>query len=538
MALCSRTKVKLPDKGIIIRGSGKHRYVYKVLSTFRNENGQPTNTRKAIGKLDEKGEMLIPNDTYWEFYGDIASVSDLVISDSAPSFDSVRSIGATFLIGRIFESLGVTNIIKNTFGNSRASLIMNICAYMVCRGNVFEYVADWSDEYTFKEPPLTSPVTSSLFASITYEERMAFFRAWASLQADNEHFVYDVTSFSSYATGIAETEWGYNRDKEKLPQINFGCYLGQKSGLPVFYVTYPGSIVDKSHLIYMMAYNETLGISKVCFIMDRGFCTTDNVKYMHASQLSYIMGVEIRHKAAREAVDEVRDDILSMRHLVKAGIYARTVYSRFYGSTSTMHIFFDPGMAECQRRDLYRTVEVEEEKLCQLEQLTKKEAKRYLNHFIIDLGKDGTFKYERNYEKIDEAAKDCGFFCLLSNTDTESSEVLDLFRRKDSIEKSFDDLKNHIDMKRLRTHSSNTTEGKMFCAFIALIAALEMAKKLSLYRKEKSMSKAALISELEKIKVVFMNNGRRLMNPITKTQRTILEYCGLSENDLKSYVNN
>ena len=314
--------------------------------------------------------------------------------------------------------------------------------------------------------------------------------------------------------------------------------MGQKSGLPLFYVTYPGSIVDKSHLVYMMAYNETLGIGKVCFIMDRGFCMTDNVKYMHASHLSYIMGVDISHKTTRAAIEEVRNDILSMRHLVKAGIYARSIHSRFYGSTSTMHIFFDPGMGECQRRDLYRTVEAEEERLCQLEQLTKKEAKRYLNHFTINLAENGTFKYERNYKKIDDAAKNCGFFCLLSNTDIGSSEILDVYRRKDSIEKSFDDLKNHIDMKRLRTHYSNTTEGKMFCAFIALIAALEMGKKLSVYKKEKSMSKAAIITELEKIKVVFMNDGRHLMNPVTKTQRTILENCGFSEVDLKSYVNN
>jgi len=161
-----------------------------------------------------------------------------------------------------------------------------------------------------------------------------------------------------------------------------------------------------------------------------------------------------------------------------------------------------------------------------------------INHFTIDHAKDGTFKYERNYKKIDDAAKNCGFFCLLTNTDIGSSEVLDLFRRKDSIEKSFDNLKNHIDMKRLRTHYSNTTEGKMFCAFIVLIAALEMAKKLSVYKKEKSMSKVALISELEKIKVVFMNDGKRLMNPLTKTQRTILANCGFYEDDLKSYVNN
>ena len=537
MSLCSKIKVPLPDNGITVRGTGKYRYVYKVLSTFRNEAGQPDNTRRSIGKLDEKNEMLIPNDTYWEFYGDSHSASDLLISGSEPLFEGVRSIGASFLVRRILESLGIPDILKEVFGGNRASSIIAASTHMVCRGNVFEYVADWCEGYTIKGTKLTSQGASTLFASIAYEERMAFFRAWVKRQPDSEHYAYDVTSFSSYATGIAETEWGYNRDKEKLPQINFGCYLGQESGLPVFYVTYPGSIVDKSHMRYMMAYNETLGIGQVCFIMDRGFCKTDNIKYMHTSRLSYIIGVEAWHKTIRTAINEVRDDILSMRHLVKTGIYARSIHSRFYGATSTLHVFYDPSMAESQRRDLYRTVEVDDEKLCQLEQLTKKEAKRYRNYFVINLAADGTFTYERDYGKIDDAAKSCGFFCLLTNTEDGSAEVLDIYRRKDSIEKSFDDLKNHIDMKRLRTHSSNTTDGKMFCAFISLIVNLEMENMLAAYKAEKSMSKAALISELEKIKIVFLNDGKRLMNPITKTQRTIFEHCGVSEDDLKAFVN-
>jgi transposase len=536
MALCSKTKVPLPDSGLIIRRSGKYQYVYKVLSTYRAENGQPTNTRRAIGKLDTDSGMLIPNDAYWEYYGEESIITEATESELTPSFESVHSVGASFLVARVLESLGITGILKSVFGKVKAMAILTAVIYMVCRGNVFEHVGDWCDEYTLQDSPLTSPGASTLFSSIAFGERMAFFRAWVALQADNEYFAYDVTSFSSYAAGIMDTEWGYNRDKEKLPQINLGCYMGQKSGLPVFYVTYPGSIVDKSHLQYMMSYNETLGIKNVCFVMDKGFCTTSNIQYMHSSGRLYVVGAETGHKATGNAINEVRDSIVSMRYQVAAGIYARSVRSRFFGCISTMHIYFSPELAERQRRDLYRTVEIEEEKLRQLEQLTKKEAKRYQSHFNIEIGKEGTFKFERNYDKIDNAAKNCGYFCILTNTDATSAETLTTYRNKDTIEKGFDDLKNHIDMKRMRTHSSKTTDGKMFCAFVALIAVLEMNNRLSSFMKEKSMSKDSLIYELEKIKTVFMSDGKRLMNPITKTQRTIFEACGLTEEDLKLYV--
>jgi transposase len=534
----------MPDDGIIIRRSGKYRYVYKVIDTFRNEKGQPTNTRVSIGRSDEESGMLIPNDKYWELYGETFPASNetelypTLSPLPAAGFESVHSIGATFLIGRILDSLGIAEILQNKFGQVRASCISTAVAYMACRGNVFERVSDWCEGYTLHEPPLSSPSASSLFSSITFSERMDFFRNWVSLQPEDEYYAYDVTSFSSYATGISDLEWGYNRDKEKVPQINLGCYLGQKSGLPAFYVTYPGSIVDKAHLPYMMAYNETLGINNVCFIGDRGFCTTANINFMHASRLLYLIGVEVGHKTVCAAIDKVRDDIVSVRNTVKLGVYARSVHGRFYGETSIMHVYYDPNIAERQRQDLYRRVEVQDETLRQLEQLTKKQAKYYRPYFDIKLEENGSFTYEQNHDKIDVAARNCGFYCLLTNAKFSSSEALDIYRRKDTIEKGFDDIKNYIGMKRLHTHSSSTTDGKMFCSFIALIAAIEMANKLSEFMKKKSMSKEAVISELEKIRVVIMSDGRRLMNPLTKTQRTIFETFGLSQDDLINYINN
>lgn len=57
----------------------------------------------------------------------------------------------------------------------------------------------------------------------------------------DEYVAYDVTSISSYSKNISELEWGYNRDKERLPQINMGMYYGEESRLPLYYRIYPGS---------------------------------------------------------------------------------------------------------------------------------------------------------------------------------------------------------------------------------------------------------------------------------------------------------
>ena len=528
----SQTKVPLPLSGIITRKSGKYPYVYKVIDSYRTESGQPTNKRISIGKLDIATGLLIPNETYWLHYGE--SINQEVLADI--SYRSVRAIGATFLVKSILDRHGVTALLEEVFGQSKAKHVLTAAIYMTCRGNIFERVSDWCEGYTFDESSLTSSTATRLFSSISYDERLQFFRGWVPMHSKQEYLVYDVTSFSTYATAISDAEWGYNRDKESLQQINLGCYLTQDSGVPLFYVTYPGSITDSTHLEYMMEYNDTLGIDDACFVMDLGFCKTHNINYMHARRKKYICKADTGIIAIATAIKSVRNKIVSMENLTSQGVYATSIRSRFYGETTNLHIYFDESSVDAQKKSLYRTVNTEDEKLSKLEQLTKKEAKKYGRYFDIDLNENGNFTYAKNYKKIDELAQNCGYFCLMTNTAINNDNSLKIYRRKDVVEKSFDELKNYIDMKRMRTHNSDSTEGKMFCAFISLIAVSKLSSMLSDFMKKKGMSKDGLISEMEKIKIITLNDGVRLMNPITKTQRTILEACGLSADDIKDSV--
>jgi transposase len=144
---------------------------------------------------------------------------------------------------------------------------------------------------------------------------MGFFRSWASKRHQKDRYLaYGVASFSTCAKDIIDREWGRDRDGDRLPQINLGCLLSESSGLPAFYATYPGSILDKSHLPYMTACNDDLGISEDGFVLDRGFCSTGNVKHTAKMGWKFILGVEKRHKATRVAMDFARKTIFQTRN--------------------------------------------------------------------------------------------------------------------------------------------------------------------------------------------------------------------------------
>jgi transposase len=248
------------------------------------------------------------------------------------------------------------------------------------------------------------------------------------------------------------------------------------------------------------------------------------------------MAVPTRYKTTLDTIELARDGIISARNFVADNVFAVSKKGFFYGTASVMNVYYSSELADNKRKDLFRSIEAQEETLKQLKCVSDREIKKYRAYFSIKINEDRSITFKRNFDKIDEAIKNLGFFCLLTNTDLNASEVLDKYRRKDVIEKGFDDVKNHIDMKRLRTHNSKTTDGKLFCCFIALIIVSEIGIKLKDLMKKQGLSKNSVIREMEKIRVVIGAGGKRLMNPFTKLQRKILEPFGLGEEDVKTFL--
>jgi transposase len=529
----------MPEKGVIRRQTGRPD-VFKVTQTFRN-NGKPDNKRKCIGQYDAESGMLIPNNAYYEFYaqpeGKLAAkykVSQL------PDEHSIANPGAVWFVNEIFDTLRITGILDNVFGEAVATRIILTATYMVRRGNVMEYSADWCEQHVLGDEFISSQSTSRLFAGIDFMKQMAFFRQWITLRAQSEYFAYDVTSFSSYAKGIENLEWGYNRDKERLPQINMALYVGQTSQLPVFYLTYQGSIVDKSHLRYMMAFNDELGITGVSFVLDCAFCNTVNLEYMREKDYVYIVAVEIRHKATRAAIEEIKADINSLEYYISENTRGKSVKGIFYGVDATMHVYYDRSRHERDDNTLIHTVENAESELKQRilgqTKLGSKEIKKYTKYFDLELNGDIPTGFKRNFDKLNALAKIHGFFCLLSNSDLGAGEVLSIYRNKDSIEKAFDEVKNYVDMKRLHTHNTDTTKGKLFCAFIALIAAMHMQNKLAVLMDKKNLTKENIILELDKITAVQFGETSRQYAPLSKLQKDILKEFSLTEDTFAKFL--
>ena len=532
MALNRNHQVPLPERGIIKYKNKNTTYVYYITRIYRNEKGKPTNDRVSIGKIDEETGMLIPNKNYYEIYA--SSDSQL----RQPEIESIKSCGITYAIDGILNELGLVEIMKKKFPKY-ADKIIALAEYMLCEGNVMSYYEDWYDEvYPHGNIKLSSGDISRIFQAIDYKSRMDFFRTWIYARDPSEYIAYDVTSVSSYAKGIEALEWGYNRDKESLPQLNFAMYYGQESMLPLYYCVYPGSVPDKTHLEYMLRDNELIGCKGIKYVLDRGFFTVDNLRFMTEAGVRFIISVPNSSLFARELVDKYRNQIVnhSECRLGKNLPYAKAVIREDFGMRVKAHIYYNPAKAAAEEEILFDDLERCEHALSEMSEPPARSL-HYDRYFKINRTKEGGVGFIRDTEKINAIISRLGFFIIVE-TDFEASslEVLMTYRQRDVVEKSFDDLKNELDMKRLHCHSDETTEGKMFVALFALILRSCMQNRLRAYLTESGLTFSSVWKELRKMKYVHTRDGKKLLSPITKRQREILNACSLSTDNLPAWL--
>lgn len=219
-------------------------------------------------------------------------------------------------------------------------------------------------------------------------------------------------------------------------------------------------------------------------------------------------------------------------------MYCKKVEVNFYGFRMNAHIYYNQQKASDSATAFYEKLKSMEKDLAKMEVLPPK-GSCYYDYFAIS-NEQGEIHFEKRKEEIKKALSRCGFFIILETVFRKTSEeVLSVYRNRDTIEKCFDDLKNELDLDRLRCSKEETTAGKMFAAFVSLILLSQLRKKLGRFCFEKRLTMKKILLELDKIKIAYDPNKPkqyRMMNPITKSQREILETPEMSEDIFRKLV--
>lgn len=501
-------------------------YAYSVESYWDKEKKAPRNKQVCLGRVDPQTKEIIPSKRRKKIVERAAVAPGVAVTS--------RVAGPFLLLEKLTQAHGIDVLLKRCFPEDY-QFILSLVYYVVHKGGALSRAESWSNSclHPFGDV-IASQRISELLARLSEDERQRFLSLWLEHVQENDWLCYDITSVSSYARHNEYTHFGYNRDGDSLEQINLAMLFGQKSRLPAHYRRLPGNISDVSTLKTTAKSLDYLGSGGLHFVLDRGFYSKSNVDDLFARRHKFTIALPAGRKWVEAILDKHCDNIASPRNYVMTGedeaLYAATEFYRWgeKNHRSWVHVFYNAERAAGDFDRLTRQLIACREELLAGKSLDdiNESFQRYL--IVRETPKRG-LRVEFNDEEIDRYRKKySGFFCILSNKIKSTSETLVTYRNKDVVENCFDDLKNHLDMKRLRVHSASTMDGRLFLQFLALIYVSSIRSRIQDQPGIKYFTVAKVMEEMETlVKVKYSGRYGEVFTETTPIQRQLMELFGV-----------
>ena len=507
-------------------------YVYRVESYWDKSKKQARQKRTYLGRKDEAT-------------GEIKTKRAKIPIGS-------HNIGALYLLKSICEKINLVKVLKETFPYDFEKILHLACFKIIKKEPYYLYKLWCEESYVSNKNSLTSIDISEFLSEIGRDERSVedFFKEWIketkTSGGGGGAVMFDITSISSYGTRNEFLERGYNRDKEDLEQVNLGLISKKLStsstGFPLAYRVYPGSITDVITLKNMTDVIKQYDLNLDVLVMDKGFYSQENIKDMHSKGLKYLIPMSFSTNLSKQILMSEQERLLSLENYfsIENEVFLYTEKKiKIAKNDCVAHIFLNEKKGMDQKSLFIQRI-LNIEKSFKIKDFSnKKEALLYLEEslkskkkfFLIKELSKNKFTIERNIEVFKKEVLKMGVMILVTNDfNLKKEEVLDLYRKKDTIEKIFLSYKHDINEKRSRTHSLVAMRGSLFINFISLIIITlidQVMKDKELYKK---MTKRELYKILDRLKLYELATGQTMLGEISKKQKDILNAFDVSGN--------
>lgn len=549
-------KVKIPDdrSGITQKTIKNTVYIYYNYDrTYDADKKYSKPKDTSIGKLvDGEPGMMHPNPNFFKFFPEV-EIPDADESGCEPKRSGCLRIGTFLVLRHIIAEYHLDEILGDIIGKG-SGLFLDIAAYtIIAENNAGQYYPD----YAYNHPLLTAGMkvysdtkVSEFIGGISRDQSIEFQNEWNDARDHREkiYISYDSTNKNCQAGDIDMVEYGHPKDDEGAPVFNYSMAYDCSNSVPLFYEDYPGSIVDVSQLQMMVEKAKGYGYRHVGFILDRGYFSKENIRYMDKCGYEFVIMMKGMKSLVSELVLEVKGTFEEKREcsIREYRVSGTTVKRRLYPSDENdryFHVYYSDRKKSSKR-------EAVEKKIDRMSQwLESQEGKersitgfdKYFDIIYYHEGQDDqTFISARELtDVINREIQLCGYFVIITSEKMTAAEALDLYKSRDASEKLFRGDKSYLGNKSLRVQSEESLQARIFIEYVALIIRNRFHRCLkeqvkSEGKKENFMTVPAAIRELEKIELIRQSDGNyRLDHAVTAVQKEILKAFGMTAQNVK-----
>ncbi len=279
---------------------------------------------------------------------------------------------------------------------------------------------------------------------------------------------FDTTSFYFEGEGGESLgEYGHSKDhRPDLHQVVVGALLTQ-DGRPLSCTISPGNSSDAKALLPVVdRAKERFGLSKVCFVADRGMVSTSVIESLEERDVGYILGVRMRR------VREVGEKVLS--HPGRYNVLEENLHVKEVNIDDRRYIVcYNPDQAKKDARDRESILEGIEKKLKQGTKalVGNRGFRRYLTAKKDAVG--------ISYERVKAEARYDGKWVLRTNTDLPAPEVALQYKHLLTVERFFRTAKSLLETRPIFHKTDLTITGHLFVSFLALLLMHELTQRLN-----------------------------------------------------------
>ena len=131
-------------------------------------------------------------------------------------------------------------------------------------------------------------------------------------------------------------------------------------------------------------------------------------------------------------------------------------------------------------------------------------------------------------DAIKQAKMNHGYFAMISNEVKDPIKALELYRNKDLIEKTFENIKERLAFRRTLVSSEKSLDGKMFVEFVALIIMSEVIRRMQDAKLFKKHTMQGILDQIDLIECFEQKGKASHYSEITDKQSKLYLALGIT----------
>ncbi len=514
--------------------------VYVQLNT-RNKRGDFN--RRNIGKRAKDGTMYV-NDNFRRYYPDLWNEH---YGERMEAKNDFLHCGLYAAVLGILKKTKLYDVLLESLGPNTANALIDFSMYCILyRSNsAISYTSLMEDQALFSSSPYSDSWYSELFHKMDGADRKRFLKKW--LEKCNGDGLEEVwlcvdgsnNECSSESATLANP--GHSKTKTNNDIVSYMYAVDSRTGMPVTYDVYYGSIVDKTAFDGILKNLENNGIKVKGVILDRGFCSNGVIDTVEEMGCSYIIMAPSSTKAGTYMITTYANKIRwKVDYIVdRRGIFGIKDKTQLFSNSKRegwAYLFFDAANgSERALRLIENIMEAHDVTLSEIKEgktpTFPHGTKKYFNLIKDENGIVVDVEYNNDAWQTELDSK--GYSVIISSDNFTPKEVDGFYDMRDVSEKTYSTIKSQLGFSVTRTSGDSAILNKMLLLFIATIIRREFINTC----KRISVPTSTVIAELNKIHMILgTNNQYYIPHKESGKASLFLEEYGISTAVLEAIV--